>query len=97
MVDALGRDKFIRELEKNDEEYRYYIGRAVSLKRMPAGSVMLAKAVARAVRSGAKTVIMEGHGTVGVGGKMHEALTRVEYLEHMAQKQFIIEMLKGRT
>lgn len=96
MVDSIGRDRFIGALSQSDEEYDYYLGRLASLKRMPAGSVKLADAVASEVKKGARVVILEGHGTFGVGKTMVEALSRVEYLEHMAQKQFIVELLKGR-
>jgi L-fuculose-phosphate aldolase len=97
MVDAMGRKNFLDAISGNEQEYSYYIGIAKSLPRVPSGTVRLAEEVARAVKSGAKVVIMEGHGTVGVGKTMHEALSRVEYLEHLAKKQFIAEMLKGRT
>ncbi len=97
MVDAMGRDKFIKMLKENDEEFGYYVGSLASLQRMPAGSVQLADAVATAVKSGARVVIMEGHGTVGVGKTMQVALSSVESLEHMAQKIFITEMLRRQV
>ncbi len=96
MVDAMGRDKFISALKENDEEFGYYIGSLASLQRMPAGSVQLATAVATAVKNGARVVIMEGHGTVGVGKTKAVALSSAESLEHMAQKLFITEMLRRK-
>ena len=96
MVDAMGRDKFISALKENDEEFGYYIGSLASPQRMPAGSVQLATAVATAVKNGARVVIMEGHGTVGVGKTKAVALSSAESLEHMAQKLFITEMLRRK-
>ncbi len=91
IIDALGRG-VLKELAK-DEEYRYYIVKLGVVGRIPAGTKELADAVAKEVSKGARVVIMEGHGTVGVGKTMQEALGAVEYLEHMAKKLFIIKML----
>ena len=89
MVSALGAKKAISEISKRDEEYEYYLGKVVSVGIIKSGSVALGDAVAEAVKNGAGIVIMENHGTVGVGEKLHNALDRVEYLEYMMKRLYI--------
>lgn len=89
MVSALGADKAIDEISKSDEEYGHYLEKVVSVGIMKAGSAMLGDAVAQAVRRGAKAVIMENHGTVGVGKDISKALDRVEYLEYMMKRLYL--------
>ncbi len=83
----------IEALASSEDEYAYYVG-MVGVVRGKAGSVGLADAVASEVQRGATVVIMENHGTVGIGASMHEALGRVEALEHMAKRYYIAQMLR---
>lgn len=92
IVSACGMDA-IRELSKFEEEYKYYLGK-VAIVKGPHGTVDLAKAVAEEAKKGALVIIMEDHGTVGIGKTMHEALSRVEALEHLAKKFYITENLR---
>ncbi len=91
MIGAMGREAFIEALEKNSEEYGYYVGKVASNAWMPAGTVEIADKVAEAVNAGTTVVVMEGHGTVAIGRTMQEALGRAESLESMAQKLFIAQ------
>ncbi len=92
VVSALGIDRVIEEISHSDEEYAYYVTGVASVGKMKAGTVEIGDAVARAVKGGAKVVIMEDHGTVGVGETMQKALDRVEYFEYMARKLHIRHM-----
>lgn len=89
MISALGARRAIKEISESDEEYGYYLGKVASVGIMASGSVGLGDAVAEAVRNGAKVVIMENHGTVGVGETLHKALDRVEYLEYMMKRLYL--------
>ncbi len=91
IVSARGR-KVIEELSINEEEYGYYIGK-MGVVRGKAGSKELADLVAAQAKKGANAIIMEDHGTVGIGKTMQEALSRVEALEHMAMKYYITKTL----
>ncbi len=94
MVNALGARSAIKEISESDEEYGYYLGKVVSVGVMKSGSVELGNAVAKAVGLGAKVVIMENHGTVGVGETLHKALDRTEYLEYMMKRLYIAHTLR---
>ncbi len=89
VISALGADRVIDEVSKSDEEYGYYVTKAASVGIMKAGTVEIGNAVAKAVKDGARVVIMENHGTVGVGETMQKALDRVEYFEYMVKKLHI--------
>ena len=89
MVSALGAKTAIKEISESDEEYGYYLGKVMSVGIMASGSVELGNAVAKAVNKGARVVIMENHGTVGVGETLHKALDRVEYLEYMMKRLYL--------
>jgi L-fuculose-phosphate aldolase len=91
MISAMGSAAFIEALEKNSEEYGYYVGKVASNAWMPAGTAEIADRVAGAVKAGATVIVMEGHGTVAVGRTMQEALGRAESLESMAQKLFVAQ------
>lgn len=99
MVSALGAERVIEEISKSDEEYGYYVTSVASVGRMKAGTAEIGNAVAMAVKKGAKVVIMEDHGTVGIGESMQKALDRVEYFEYMVKKLHIrhIEELYQRS
>ena len=94
MISALGAKTAIKEISKSDEEYKYYLGKVVSVGIMASGSVELGNAVADAVKKGAKVVIMENHGTVGVGKTLHKALDRVEYLEYMMKMLYLTRTVR---
>lgn len=94
MISALGAKTAIKEISKSDEEYEYYLGKVVSVGIMASGSVELGNAVADAVKKGAKVVIMENHGTVGVGKTLHKALDRVEYLEYMMKMLYLTRTVR---
>ncbi len=89
VISALGAKAVIDEISDSDEEYGYYITKAASVGIMKAGTVEIGDAVANAVKNGAKVVIMENHGTVGVGETMQKALDRVEYFEYMVKRLHI--------
>ena len=61
---------------------------------MKMGTGEIGDAVARAAKNGAKVIIMENHGTVGIGETMQKALDRVEYFEYMVKKLHIRNMEK---
>lgn len=80
-----------------DEEARAYVGRVGIVGPMPFGSEALAAAVAAEVGRGRKDVIViRGHGTVGCGKTVAEALGRVESLEHIATKMLFKGLISGR-
>lgn len=93
IVSAHGRS-VIDALAHNKEEFDYYVGK-VGIVRGRAGSEELADAVAEQVAKGCRVVIMEDHGTVGVGRTMQEALGSVEALEHIAIKYYLVSILQG--
>lgn len=92
VINVMGREA-IRIMASSEEEHAYYVGK-VGVVRGRAGSIALADAVASEIVYGASVVVMEDHGTVGVGATMNEALGRVEAFEHMAKKYYITEMLR---
>jgi len=94
MIRAMGRARFVNALAQLEEEYEYYVGRLVSQPWMPEGSIEIAEAVAARVKAGASVVVMEDHGTVGIGRSLAEALGRIEAVEAMSHRLFIAEMLR---
>ena len=92
VISAIGADRVIDKVSKSDEEYGYYVTKAASVGIMKAGTVEIGDAVAKAVKDGAKVVIMENHGTVGIGETIQKALDRVEYFEYMVKKLHIRHM-----
>ncbi len=80
---------------RNDEESAYYIGRVGEVGKLPFGSAELAEAVANQVsENDADVVLLKGHGTVGVGNTLYQALDRVEALEHIAKKRAFSYLLE---
>lgn len=80
-----------------DEEAALYLGNVATVQKLPSTSAAFASSIAtRIARGNATTVIMEGHGTLAVGSTVHEALGRVEMLEHIATKRMLYYLLKGR-
>jgi ribulose-5-phosphate 4-epimerase/fuculose-1-phosphate aldolase len=98
VISALGARRVVEEISGSDEEYGYYVTSVASVGRMKAGTVEIGDAVASAAKKGAKVIIMEDHGTVGIGDTMQKALDRVEYFEYMVKKLHIrhIEELYAR-
>jgi L-fuculose-phosphate aldolase len=94
VVGALGADRVIDEISKSDEEYGYYVTKVASVGIMKMGTVEIGDAVARAAKNGARVIIMENHGTVGIGETMQKALDRVEYFEYLVKKLHISNMEK---
>ena len=92
IVSALGAKRVVEEVSESDDEYGYYVTSVASVGIMKAGTVEIGDAVANAVKKGAKVVVMENHGTVGVGETMQKALDRVEYFEYMVKKLHIRHM-----
>ena len=80
-----------------DEEAALYLGNVATVQKLSSTSAVFASSIAtRIARGNATTVIMEGHGTLAVGASVHEALGRVEMLEHIATKRMLYYLLKGR-
>lgn len=94
VVSVLGADRMIDEVSRSDEEYGYYVTKVATVGIMKMGTVEIGDAVARAAKNGAKVIIMENHGTVGIGETMQKALDRVEYFEYMVKKLHIRNMEK---
>lgn len=92
IISAKGR-AVIADLEINEEEYGYYIGK-VGIVKGKAGTIELADAVVAEAKNGATVIVMEDHGTVGIGNTMQIALGRVEAFEHMALKYYVTETLR---
>jgi L-fuculose-phosphate aldolase len=78
------------------EEVQYYLGGdgTVGLVNGKSGTQELADKVAEAMRSGARVVIIKGHGTVAAGGSLGEALSRAEALEYFSEQSYRISCLK---
>ena len=99
LVDEMGRDAFIRVLSDpengNSEKFDSYIVKLTSLPWQTAGTIELGIAVAEAIKTGSTVVIMENHGTVGIGNSMHAALNRVEVLEDLAKILYMKTLFRG--
>ncbi len=68
------------------------IGPIARVPYITPGTRELALACARAIETGARTVLMRHHGAVCVGESLEEALARMESLEHVAK---IIAQMKA--
>jgi L-fuculose-phosphate aldolase len=72
------------------EEAGLFLGRTPLVPRLPAGSMELARAAAKAA-AGAAALLLAGHGAVSWGESIDQALCRMEILEHTAQ----VMLLRG--
>lgn len=71
-------------------ETKYYIPDGISvIPRLPPGSLELAEAVANSLRGPNSLIILRGHGVVGVGETIEDALHRVLMVERNAKMLLI--------
>jgi len=76
------------------EEARLFLGPVPLLPPLPAGSVELANAAARAA-AGANALLLAGHGAVSWGETLDQAMFRMEILEHTARVMLYVKGIRG--
>ncbi len=76
-------------------ETKYYIPDGISIvPRLPPGSLELAQAVAESLKGPNSLAILKGHGVVGVGETIEDALHRVLVAERNAKIVYIESLFK---
>ncbi len=76
-----------------DLELRAYGIRVCHVGELAPGSRELAEAVSRAVSEGCRAVVLKGHGIVGVGRSLGEALEAVEAVENSFRRSLVLYVL----
>lgn len=78
-----------------DLELKAFGVKVCYVDELPPGSRELAEAVSSAVATGCKAVVLRGHGLVGVGRSLGEALEVVEAVENSFKRSLVLRILSG--